>query len=93
MQSWDGGFSWPKLNTSSSLMTDNMPLTPRPTDEPQLPQVIGRSSAPEADDGSDEAVFARIEANSWLADNERALASSNSFFARHGLPLARFRSF
>ena len=29
----------------------------------------------------------------WLAENQDALDSSNAFAERHGLPLARYRSF
>ncbi len=74
-------------------MAENIPPTPLPTDELHPPPVTERSSAPEAEEGRYEAVVERTAADSWLADNEQALASSNSFVACHGLPLARFRRF
>lgn len=51
---------------------------------------INVSQASEA--GLRQAVAA-AEADRWLADNAAALDSSNAYVERHGLPLARFRSF
>lgn len=37
--------------------------------------------------------IAEIQAKAWREENAAALASSNDFVERHGLPLARFRHF
>jgi antitoxin CcdA len=37
--------------------------------------------------------IARGRSEAWLAENKDALASSNAFVERHGLPLARYRRF
>lgn len=33
------------------------------------------------------------EGERWLAENQKALLSSDEFVSRHGLPLARYRAF
>ena len=35
----------------------------------------------------------QARADRWLAENAEALASSNAWVERHGLPLAQYRSF
>lgn len=35
----------------------------------------------------------RVRSQRWLAENQEALASSNAFVERHGLPLAKHRMF
>jgi antitoxin CcdA len=37
--------------------------------------------------------IAEEHARSWLDENKAALASSNAFVERHGVPLARYRQF
>ena len=39
------------------------------------------------------AEIARSRAEQWREDNRDALASSNDYVERHGLPLAEFRQF
>ncbi len=39
------------------------------------------------------AEIARSRAAQWVEENREALASSNEYVERHGLPLARFRRF
>ena len=39
------------------------------------------------------AEIARSRAAQWVEDNRDALASSNEYVERHGLPLAEFRQF
>lgn len=38
-------------------------------------------------------VIAERRAERWRAENQKALDSSNAFVERHGLPLAKYRSF
>jgi antitoxin CcdA len=44
-------------------------------------------------EGGLEAEIARIRRESWLAENESALNSSNAFAEANGLPLAALRQF
>lgn len=39
------------------------------------------------------AEIGRIRAEQWMKDNRSALASSNDYVARNGLPLSGFRQF
>jgi len=39
------------------------------------------------------AALARARAAQWLAENQKALDSSNDFVKQHGLPLAKYRHF
>ncbi|MBK7685786.1 MAG: type II toxin-antitoxin system CcdA family antitoxin [Rhodocyclaceae bacterium] len=45
-----------------------------------------------AETGLAKAIAAR-RAELWLAENRAALDSSNTYFEKHGLPLAKYRSF
>ena len=45
-----------------------------------------------AEEGLARAVATR-QAELWLQDNQSALASSNAYVEKNGLPLARFRNF
>ena len=47
----------------------------------------------QACEGGLKAEIARHRAAQWLEENRDALASSNDYFERHGLPLAEFRQF
>jgi antitoxin CcdA len=37
--------------------------------------------------------IAEIQGKRWLEENKEAIAASNEWVERHGLPLARFRQF
>lgn len=47
----------------------------------------------QACEGGLKAEIARHRAAQWLEENREALASSNDYVERHGLPLAEFRQF
>ena len=47
----------------------------------------------QACEGGLKAGIARYCAAQWLQENREALASSNDYVERHGLPLAEFRQF
>jgi len=39
------------------------------------------------------AALARARSVQWIAENQKALDSSNDFVKKHGLPLAKYRRF
>ena len=63
-----------------------------PTDLLDQARALGLSIS-QACEGGLKAEIARHRAAQWLEEDREALASSNDYVERHGLPLAEFRQF
>lgn len=76
------------------LLDLTMPATRLSTDEVPAHRVgADLAAAPRAVEGRAEPASVREHAACWLAENQRALASSNAYVEQRGLPLARYRRF
>lgn len=62
--------------------------------EPLVAQAkaLGINVSQAAEEGLAKAVSEKL-AEQWLRENQKAIASSNAYVEKHGLPLAKYRMF